>query len=533
MPFSFPHSPNHDSKAGVATPATTKVMASLPSELIEQICSLLCFHCQHKGAFPTAESSDARVSKTTLSHLCRVSRRICVVAQPFLFHYYTTDNLPRHHCSTRAHVDEIPRENDKLPEFLRSIINRPDLASQVKTLQLVETDEISGCTPDLAQLLGKTTKTLGAAKHAPTQEYLQAKIWQGFSGQPQTLMRIQRRKIHHWLEELAVLLSPSLERLFIARDSFVHYEHIKDSGASFPKLKMIAIRGVSKNQHVHEASVLFRAAPNLEILYSLQCSLFDGLGPWTMAKPWILKLQSVRRLVLNDIGLEDLELLVNCCPSLQQLEVLATKIHLTSGVSYWNVAKLLQALQPVRHKLRKLRLSCSPTQKHAEDSRLSVNEISWSFRQFDQLEELSFDQTAIESLSRTTSIEDNTASDWSLIEMFPPSVRKVQILQVRKGFMKTLRRFSEDVYFALPYLRVVYVNLAEGTDKRDVGSNSIDCIESAFVSAGIQLHWATSSPEEHALEMIPDVATEWKIELLPSIESRILGTSRLAVQQMG
>ncbi|GKT89123.1 hypothetical protein Ct61P_06973 [Colletotrichum tofieldiae] len=232
-------------------------------------------------------------------------------------------------------------------------------------LQLVETDEINGCTPDLASLLSKVTKSLGASEHAPTREYLQTKIWQDFSGQPQTLMRIQRRKVHHWLEELAVLLSTNLERLFIARDSFVHYEHIKDSGASFPALKTIAIRGISRNQHVHEASVLFNAAPNLESLFSLRCSLFDGLSPWTMAKPWTLKLQGVRRLVLNDIGLEDLGLLVSCCPKLQELEILATKIHLSSGLNYWNVAKLLQALEPVQHKLQKLRLSCSPNQKLA------------------------------------------------------------------------------------------------------------------------------------------------------------------------
>ncbi|KAK1595490.1 uncharacterized protein LY79DRAFT_681006 [Colletotrichum navitas] len=346
------------------------------------------------------------------------------------------------------------------PQTRASIINRPDLASQVRTLLLVETDEISGCTPDLAQLLSKTTRRLGASEHATMQE-LQTKIWQGFSGQPQTLMRIQRRRIHHWLEELAILLSPNLERLFIARDSFVQYEHIKDSGASFLALKTITIKGVSKNQHVHEASVLFKAAPNLESLCSLQCSLFDGISPWTTTKPWNLKLQTVRRLVLNDIGVEDLELLVKCCPSLQQLEVLATKIHLTSGVSYWNVAELLRALESVRHALRKLRLSCSSTQTHAEYSRPNIGGTSWSFRQFDHLEELSLDQNAIESLSRTTSVEDNTAPGWSLIEILPPSVRKFQLLQVREGFMGNLRRLFKDVCFALPYLRVVHINLAE------------------------------------------------------------------------
>ncbi|KAK2024576.1 hypothetical protein LX32DRAFT_94849 [Colletotrichum zoysiae] len=507
-----------------------EAMDSLPSELIEKLCFFLCYHCQHDGAFPTTGSGDARMSKRSLSHLCRVSRRIYAIAQPILFHYYTTDNLPRgHHCGNQACAGEVPGEKDMLPEFLRSIISRPDLASQVKTLLLVETDEISGCTPDLAQLLSKTTKRLGAAEHAPTQEYLQTKIWQGFSGQPRTLMRIQRRRIHHWLEELAVLLSPNIERLFIARDSFVHYEHIEDSGASFPALKTITINGVSKNQHVHEASALFKAAPNLESLSSLRCSLFGGISPWAMARPWNLKLQTVRRLALNDIGLEDLELLVKCCPVLQQLEVLVTKIHLTSGVSYWNDAKLLQALEPVRHTLRKLRLSCSSIETYEEDSRSNIGGISWSFRQFDQLEELSLDQTAIESFSQTTPIEENVAPDRSWIKILPPSVSKVQLLQVRKGFMENLRRLSKDVYFALPHLRVVHINLAEGTDKRDIGSKIVDSIESAFGSAGVQVHWATTSVEEYVLKMASGISAGLP-ELLPSSESMIPGTHGITVQ---
>ncbi|KAK2052906.1 hypothetical protein LY76DRAFT_639347 [Colletotrichum caudatum] len=242
------------------------------------------FHTPRARRVKEGSSRGFRIALVKVGMVARVKAkvmdsRIYVIAQPILFHYYTTDNLPReHHCGTQACAGEVPREKDMLPGFLRSVISRPNLAFQVKT------DEISGCTPDLAQLLSKTTESLGAAENAPTQEYLQTKIWQGFSGQPRTLMRIQRRIIHHWLEELAVLLSPNIERLFIARDSFVHHEHIEDSGTSFPALKTITIKGVSKNQHVHEASALFKAAPNLESLSSLQCSLFGGISPWVMAR---------------------------------------------------------------------------------------------------------------------------------------------------------------------------------------------------------------------------------------------------------
>ncbi|KDN65028.1 hypothetical protein CSUB01_08684 [Colletotrichum sublineola] len=426
-------------------------------------------------------SLQTRTMLACQKELCRTSVGYLGASTSLLSHFFFTT------------TPQITYREDTIAAPKPTIINRPDLASQVKTLLLVETDEISGCTPDLAQLLRKTTKRLGALENAPTQEYLPTKIWQGFSGQPQTLTRIQRRRIHHWLEELAILLSPNLEWLFIARDSLVDYEHISDSGASFPALKTISITGVSKNQHVHEASVLFKAAPNLESLYSLQCNLFEGIGSWTMGKPWNLKLQTVRRLVLNDIGLKDLDLLVNCCPSLQQLEVFATKIHLTSGIGYWNVAKLMQALKSAQHTLRKLRLSSSSTQKHAVDSQLNAGGISWSFRQFDQLEELSLDQTVIESLSRDTSIEDSTAPDWSLIGILPSSVCKVELLQMRRGFTESLRRLSKDAYFTLPSLKVVHINLAERIDKRDAGSKNIESIESDFQSAGVHVHWTTTS----------------------------------------
>ncbi|EXF84645.1 hypothetical protein CFIO01_10642 [Colletotrichum fioriniae PJ7] len=462
-------------------------MASLPLELVEQICSLLCFHCQHPGAFPEAESDDYRLRKRALSRLCRVSRRICAVAQPFLFHDYATGGLPQGHgCGIGAQSSKPLQDDDyddKLPIFLRSIIQRPDLASHIRTLQLVENDVISGCTPDLAPLLITATEDAGALRHAPSRGYLQTKIWSGFSGQPEALLRIQRRKIHHWLEELAMLLSPNVAMLLTARDSFVDYEHIRDSRASFPALRTIALRGVRKNHHIYEASALFAAAPNLENLDSMQCSLFDGQSPWTLVKPWTLKLKNLRRLSLSEIGFEDLNLLVKCCPNLEELAVAAKEIYRNSEFNYWDMSKLLQALEPVRHNLRRLRLSHESGRSRREDSRSTPSGgIVWSFRGFENLEELAFDQAAIDTSPRAAPVEDGMGSysKWILAEVLPASIRQVEILHANKNCKEKLRQLAEECSSALPSLRVVQVNFDKSTDKSDIDLECIDLMNVQF-----------------------------------------------------
>ncbi|KAL0938349.1 f-box domain protein [Colletotrichum truncatum] len=464
-------------------------MASLPLELIEQICSLLCFHCQKSGFFLDAESKDVRSAKTTLSSFCLVSRRVCAVAQPFLFHYYSAGNLPSaHNCNARADTRDVRRRGDKLPEFLCSIIRRPDLASHVKILQLVETDDISGLTPNLAPFLITASEQVGTAHLAPTQEHLQAEIWSK-SRQHEGLRIVKRRGVHHWLEEMAILLSPNVQMIILARDSYCRYEHIRESGITLASLEAIALMGAKKNQHVYEARDLFTAAPNLRTLYSIKCSLFDGLSPWALSKPWMLSLKNLRRLVIADIGFEDLGLLVACCPELRELELAATNIHRTGGINYWDVSKLLQTLQPVRHQLRKLRFTHSPSQRPGMEQVPRVNGASWSFREFTQLEELEFDQTVISCRPRPTNTGGDTGFKVPMIEILPPSIKILHFLCVNKDFMKDFQSLFVETSHFLPLLKSVRVSLPHGIDKRDFGYNYIDEITSSFEIAGVRIQW--------------------------------------------
>ncbi|KAF0326697.1 F-box domain protein [Colletotrichum asianum] len=465
-------------------------MASLPLELIEHICSLLCPHCQHPGIFSDIVTEDTRSSQKALAHLCRVSRRVCAVAQPFLFHQYCTGNLPAENdCGLRGHARCLPREDDKLPAFLHSIISRPDLSFHVKTPQIVETDEISGLTPDLSPLIFTASQKVRASHHAPIQEHLRAQIWRE-SRQPEALQRINRRKVHHWLEELAILLTPNVETISIARDSFCQYQHIKDSGALLPSLRLITLRGVTRNQHVHEAAALFKAAPNLKVLNSMQCSLFDGLSPWNLSKPWTLSLGNLKRLVLSEIGFEDLALLLACCPELRELELTAVNIHRTAGIDYWD-----------------LRLTHSPSQRSGAEQRQWTDETSLSFRDFVQLEELAFDQTMIEYHTRPTAFDDEMPLGCTVSDMLPTSLQKLQIFHAKKESLKDLKNLAGNASYQLPSLKLIHISFADGIDKRDVGYKRIDDIAVALQSAGMSVLWDTKHVSEKPLEPIPGGVT--------------------------
>lgn len=140
---------------------------SLPNEIISQISSYLCSHCQNPGVFPNSNTTSARTSKATLARLCRASKRLRSIAQPILFHYYTSGNLARsvdtafyaYHGDWNSEHWNL--EDDKLPAFVRTLITRPARAACVESLQLQGSGIQDICTPALMKLLGDVGSALG------------------------------------------------------------------------------------------------------------------------------------------------------------------------------------------------------------------------------------------------------------------------------------------------------------------------------------------------------------------------------------
>ncbi|KAF5714022.1 hypothetical protein FGLOB1_3699, partial [Fusarium globosum] len=109
--------------------ATTDYFSKLPAEVLRFIFEYFCPHCcnEYQWPFGTPPDSKRAEDKTTLYHLCLVSRRFHPFAQEVLHHsfdpYYTEWDAPN-------------SWEGRLEPFLQTIASRPDLARAVKTVFL-------------------------------------------------------------------------------------------------------------------------------------------------------------------------------------------------------------------------------------------------------------------------------------------------------------------------------------------------------------------------------------------------------------
>ncbi|EHK17148.1 uncharacterized protein TRIVIDRAFT_226991 [Trichoderma virens Gv29-8] len=93
------------------------IFTTLPDEILIMICGNMCRHCTHPSKM---SGSSWKYCESTLSSLSQTCRRLRDIAQPVLHHTVTPWNM-------------IP--------FVRTIIARPDLASQVRQLNTNEVNE--------------------------------------------------------------------------------------------------------------------------------------------------------------------------------------------------------------------------------------------------------------------------------------------------------------------------------------------------------------------------------------------------------
>lgn len=109
-------------------PSRFTAMESLPAEIGEQICPLLCLHCQNPESLPDAGSADVRFDKASLARLARTSKRMHGLVQPFVYHFYATGDLPwRIATGVSRDSKTYPSDDDK-----STVVQRPDLAADVK-----------------------------------------------------------------------------------------------------------------------------------------------------------------------------------------------------------------------------------------------------------------------------------------------------------------------------------------------------------------------------------------------------------------
>ncbi|PHH92737.1 hypothetical protein CDD83_5566 [Cordyceps sp. RAO-2017] len=484
-------------------------MESMPTEIIRQICKHLCFHCQQPAAFPNADSTEVRDCKSSLSRLCGTSRRICAIAQPVLYHYYATGNLPTQAGFGLHHTIREPSEDDKLPLFLRTMMQRPDLAAHVRALQLVDSDMVNGCCDDLVRDLGVQMRHFN----------IQPPDKVGALSCGDVFLRNRPFSVegHRWLEELAIALSPRLEMLLVAHTAPSRF--FWNANISMSQLKSLAIRGYSGQYYFSEATSLIAAAPKLQTLYLLDCSHFMG---WRQVFDLSLELvlANLRQLIVNGLRAEHLEKILRSCSRLQDLEY-----YQQTAPGIWNVGQVVQSIMPARHTLRRLYFACLPmatsnlnlfghirqesgagerTPNYVEDALTVSYDTSAieSLREFGELQELGIDQASIYSPSSV----DPETNPGRLARLLPPRVQKLRVMYVYRGMTADLCSLGRQAAELLPALKHIRLGQAISLmPKRRAGIDQMSKIRSIARTDGesICVSWTIDKPGADARTRIP------------------------------
>lgn len=295
-----------DSTPEPEIPTRKITLDSLPIEILDNICSNLCTHCRvpHVVDLSPEDVALAHEEQQALSRLSRTSRIFQLTAQPKLFHHYHSRTHPDNHIGSCSEDSIEVRENENLQAFLQTIIQRPDLAESVKAIAFYP----------------HKNKSCNVSEE--TQEiFRQAGLKAGFKDLP-SYDRIDVK----WMQELSIMLSPSLRELLLHRTSGEGVQFLEHSSQKLPNLKYLVLPGrpssFDESYHIQEMQDLFAKADNLEVLNASDCDSGTDIPSrefWRW-EDWTLQLPNLRRLSLHGLDPDNVAKIVSCCPSLEDFE---------------------------------------------------------------------------------------------------------------------------------------------------------------------------------------------------------------------
>ncbi|KAI6756827.1 hypothetical protein HG530_011425 [Fusarium avenaceum] len=284
-------------------------IGDLPVEIFAAICRNLCVHCQHAHVvdLPPDEIDHAIEAQQALSRLSRTCRRFRNIAQPILYHCYHSGRQSELSNSPEwwADADARRREVETLETFLRTLLERPDLAKHVRAVAFFALREVT------ARQISKETQAL----------FRQAGERAGFRALP-TYEQVDSK----WLQEASIMAAPFVEQLLIYRSSQEGLQYIRDSPFYLPNLKYLVLPGQGKNPdeccHIQQMQDMLAKAQNLEVLAAsdADCGTDIPLRERFRAEPWDTALSSLRRLSLHGLDPDSLAKILRRSPVLEDLE---------------------------------------------------------------------------------------------------------------------------------------------------------------------------------------------------------------------
>ncbi|KAG5755352.1 hypothetical protein H9Q70_002028 [Fusarium xylarioides] len=284
-------------------------IGDLPVEIFTAICRNLCVHCQHAHVvdLPPDEIDHAIEAQQALSRLSRTCRRFRNTAQPILYHCYHSGRQSNSSSSPEwwADTDARRREVETLEGFLRTLLERPDLAKHVRALAFFALREVT------ARQISKETQAL----------FRQAGERAGFRALP-SYEHVNSK----WLQEASIMAAPFVEQLLIYRSSQEGLQYIRDSPFYLPNLKYLVLPGQGKNPdeccHIQQMQDVLAKAQNLEVLAAsdADCGTDIPLRERFRSEPWDTALASLRRLSLHGLDPDNLAKILRRSPVLEDLE---------------------------------------------------------------------------------------------------------------------------------------------------------------------------------------------------------------------
>ncbi|KFY08923.1 hypothetical protein V492_05787 [Pseudogymnoascus sp. VKM F-4246] len=460
----------------------------LPEELLIQIFSCLCIHCQNPCGFPNADEPGVREDNTALVSLCLTSKQILAFAQPILYHHYATGNIPPPSFTPRAGSYEYIYLSDSLPAFLSTIIRRPSLATHIRCLQLQEIEphyHPSTLTPQVIRLLYDTSNAIGIETPFATEHVLD-RILQGKEDISDLRSRI---KLHQWLRALAITLTPHTKKLIYGENPrcVSTYNSLPDQ--PLPTLTSLKFNNATRGCTFGMLQSLLRKAPNLTLLH-----LTDYANTRTDRLPEnvSLALPKLTRLVGEGAEIEIFRMVLGWCEEVRVVEYYCNRFLSEKG--------LLRALSPVKGVLRRLcymDISGGPSRCGIDTPSEPILGIRFnsgiirSLKEFCQLEELVIDQWAFRYH------DDFDEDSKRLIALLPESIQSVHFRYVYKSMMEELQQLALAVPHSFPKLRSLKISVVDKwrvkhpTDerKRVERLRQMRSVETDFADVDVQVEW--------------------------------------------
>ncbi|KAK7178765.1 hypothetical protein DPSP01_013612 [Paraphaeosphaeria sporulosa] len=528
----------------------------IPVDVLNLIFSNLCYHCQRPGNFVNADEYDTVEDKRSLARLCRTSKAICTVVQPILYHYYATGNFRKAGTPYRGHWGKNDVEvwdYNFLPQFLRTIIARPDLAERVKSLQIILGRERFSENPPEATH-PDLTETMSLLLNMAKERHLLP--W-----------RLRKDNLERYsadtslnLEELFLVVlqcTINVHTLLLAWPyGFREYlETLNETNwtlpplLTFPSLRTLGVIRASHDFWLRERGHFFNAAFNVDTLY-----VCDG-GGWStddhhndiMIYPVArtsdahldceqLGLLRLRKLSLNSRTPTDfMDLMFALTNGIEELEVEQNEKFpgIEDLTYYWTTWESYsdsfdEALQVWSKTLKRLCLSYIQPSKFEEIDRDRQwdPEDEYEYRpnqlNYDSISSLSMFPLLVDITIDLRSIYRETDPEvpYRLVSFLPPVIERLRITYVFREITKELHQLGAQAPRDFLHLKAVVVGIPYKTETEcheGLENMKASGVDDLFESHGVSFSWTVDFMGADLRTMVPGMTVGLPLIPLPGI----------------